>query len=169
MGQGEGNEMGLCSLCFGPLYVAMYDPEGKALKRRVERRYLTQLLTGCNKSWCLNRYCKAGRKNSGIAVEGDVIGTKEAIPMVKPFVDGLRELQRPLHFCVDEGSQKRRALAEMLAAGGGGGGVEANGVGAGNGAYELEWCVAALEAEGADIDKAVVWLKNWAPLKSETR
>ena len=47
--------------------------------------------------------------------------------------------------------------------------VEANGVGAGNGAYELEWCVAALEAEGADIDKAVVWLKNWAPLKSETR
>ncbi len=51
---------GLCKYCYGPLYVSMYDPEGKALRRRVERRYLSQLLTGCGASWCRNLYCKTG-------------------------------------------------------------------------------------------------------------
>ncbi|PCD32606.1 hypothetical protein AU210_008852 [Fusarium oxysporum f. sp. radicis-cucumerinum] len=48
------NDIGLCSICFGPLYVSMHDPEGKALKRRIERRYLGQLMTGCGKSHCAN-------------------------------------------------------------------------------------------------------------------
>ncbi|KAJ9632409.1 hypothetical protein H2203_000814 [Taxawa tesnikishii (nom. ined.)] len=160
MGQGPGNDVGLCSTCFGPLYVSMYDPEGKALKRRIERRYLQQLLTGCGKSWCRNAYCKTGRKNTGV---GDAsVSTKDALPLVKPFVEGAVQKggESPLHFCVDEGSQKRRGLAEMLAA-------EA-GVG-GSGGYDLEWCVGALEAEGGDLDKARSWLANWAPTRSEER
>ncbi|KAL8645327.1 MAG: hypothetical protein Q9226_007354, partial [Calogaya cf. arnoldii] len=55
----------ICSTCFGPLYSTTYDPEGKALKRRVERRYLTQLMTGCGKPWCRNGQCKTGRLNQG--------------------------------------------------------------------------------------------------------
>ncbi|KAK5125603.1 hypothetical protein LTR85_011877 [Meristemomyces frigidus] len=155
MGQGPGNDIGLCSVCFGPLYVSMYDPEGKALRRRIERRYLQQLVTGCGKPWCRDEYCKTGRKNLGI--EGSIT-TKDALPMIRPFLDGLAKGQRssPLHVCVDEKSQKQRTLAEMLAAEDGP---------ATKGGYSLEWCIGALEAEGGDLDGARQWLKNWAPVR----
>ncbi|KAL8870794.1 MAG: hypothetical protein Q9174_003238, partial [Haloplaca sp. 1 TL-2023] len=65
------NELGICGQCFGPLYANTYDPEGKALKRRVERRYLSQLITGCGKEWCRNEYCKSGRAHMGLVVMGD--------------------------------------------------------------------------------------------------
>ncbi|MCJ1367447.1 hypothetical protein MMC16_006580 [Acarospora aff. strigata] len=191
MDQGPGNELGLCSICFGPLYVSMYDPDGRALKRRVERRYLTQLLAGCGRAWCSNAFCKTGRKNVGLAMEDgeEVVTAKDALPMAKPFVDGLANLENPLHFCVDEGSQKRRVLAEMLAAEGsddhdrrdgsdrsniangiakGKGEVKTNGTDAAVG-YDLEWCVAALEAEGGDLERARGWLKNWANSRAEVR
>jgi hypothetical protein len=130
----------------------MHDPEGKALKRRVERRYLMQLLTGCGKAWCKNEFCKTGRKNLGI--EGSV-GTKEALPMVKPYVDSALDVWSgmPLHFCTDEASQTSRSLAELLAA-------EKDLKGQ---RYTFEWCLAALEAEGGDLQRAREWLTNWAP------
>ena len=159
-GQGPGNEIGLCSVCFGPLYVSLHDPEGKALRRRIERRYLSQLLTGCGKPWCRNEFCRAGRKNLG---QGDQsVPTREAIPIVKPFLEGMdgRGYSTPLHFCVDEASQKRRTLAEMLTAEKG---IE------GKGGYGMEWCVAALEAENGDLDKARAWLKGWAPQRTEAQ
>ncbi|RMZ71573.1 ubiquitin fusion degradation [Pyrenophora seminiperda CCB06] len=157
-GQGPGNEIGLCSVCFGPLYVSLHDPEGKALRRRIERRYLSQLLTGCGKPWCKNEYCRTGRRNLG--QEDKSVPTKDAIPLVKPFLQGMdgKGYDTPLHFCVDERTQKCRTFAEMLAAETG---IE------GKGGYELEWCVAALEAEGGDLDKARSWLKGWAPQRTE--
>jgi hypothetical protein len=157
-GQGPGNEIGLCSVCFGPLYVSLHDPEGKALRRRIERRYLSQLLTGCGKAWCRNEFCRTGRKNLGQADKS--VPTKEAIPLVKPFLQGMdgSGYDTPLHFCVDERTQKCRTLAEMMA---GEKGIE------GKGGYGLEWCVAALEAEGGDLDRARSWLKGWAPQRSE--
>jgi hypothetical protein len=157
-GQGPGNEIGLCSVCFGPLYVSLHDPEGKALRRRIERRYLSQLLTGCGKAWCRNEFCRTGRRNLG---EGDKsVPTKDAIPLVKPFLDGMdgRGYVTPLHFCVDERSQKNRTLAEMMTAEKG---IE------GKGGYGLEWCVAALEAESGDLERGRAWLKGWAPQRSE--
>lgn len=157
-GQGPGNDIGLCSVCFGPLYVSLHDPDGKALRRRIERRYLSQLLSGCGKPWCKNEFCRSGRKNTG---QGDrSVPTKEAIPLVKPFLEGMdgRGWSTPLHFCTDEASQRRRAVAEMLSAEKG---IE------GKGGYGLEWCVAALEAEGGDLEKARGWLKGWAPQRSE--
>jgi hypothetical protein len=157
-GQGPGNEVGLCSVCFGPLYVSLHDPEGKALRRRVERRYLSQLLTGCGKPWCKNEFCRTGRKNTGLGDQA--VATKDAIPLVKPFLEGLdgRGYATPLHFCTDEGSQRRRAVAHMLSA---------ETVIEGKGGYDLEWCVAALEAEGGDLEKARGWLKGFAPQRSE--
>ncbi|KAK4542128.1 hypothetical protein LTR36_006975 [Oleoguttula mirabilis] len=155
MGQGPGNDIGLCSVCYGPLYVSMYDPEGKALRRRIERRYLQQLVTGCGKSWCRDEFCKTGRKSLGV---GGNVTTKDALPMIKPFLDGLARGQAttPLHFCVDEKSQKQRILAEMLAAEDGP---------SLKGGYSLEWCIGALEAEKGDLDGARQWLKNWAPTR----
>ena len=49
---------------------------------------------------------------------------------------------------------KRRKLAEMLAA---------------EGAWDFEWCVAACEAEGSNLDRAREWLVNWAPVKHQAR
>lgn len=157
-GQGPGNEVGLCSVCFGPLYVSLHDPEGKALRRRIERRYLSQLLTGCGKSWCKNEFCRTGRKNLG---QGDkAVSTKDAIPLVKPFLDGMdgKGYTTPLHFCTDEASQRRKNMAEMLSA--------EEGLD-GKGGYGLEWCVAAFEAESGDLEKARSWLKGWAPQRTE--
>ena len=168
--QGSRNDLGVCDVCFGPLYVTMYDPDGKALRRRVERRYLTQLLTGCGQSWCRNDYCKTGRKNLGLLHEGQTISSKEALGMIKPTLDALKDGKVPIHFCTDEASQKRRVLAEMVAAEGSangkGKGKERDGVVEGSG-YELEWCVAALEAASGDLDKGRGWLRDFAPTRAE--
>jgi hypothetical protein len=148
MGQGPGNDLGLCSLCFSPLYVNMHDPEGKALRRRIERRYLTQLMAGCGKKWCVNEWCKTGRANQGLEKWGSTAAA--ALPLVKPLLEELADHAKPMRFCVDEASQRRKKTAEMMAA---------------EGAWELEWCVAALEAEGGNLARARGWLGDWAPTK----
>lgn len=149
MGQGPGNDLGICSICFGPLYVSMHDPEGKAMKRRVERRYISQLITGCSKPWCTNEFCKTAK--SKVEKSTAAMTTKDALPIVKPLLDTLRDYNKPIYFCVDESSQKRRVMAEMLAA---------------EGSYDLEWCVAACEAESGNLDGSRQWLQNWAPKKA---
>ena len=80
--------------------------------------------------------------------------------MVKPYLEGMdgSGYNTPLHFCVDEASQRRSTLSEMLTAEKG---IE------GKGGYGIEWCVAAFEAENGDLDKARSWLKGWAPQRSE--
>lgn len=161
------NELGICDTCFGPLYVSTYDPDGKALRRRVERKYLTQLLTGCKQQWCRNEYCKFGRNNLGLEREGAPITSKEALSMIKPFLELLGEGVSPLHFCVDEASQKRRTLAEMLAVDGGED-IKGKGPERPRGGYTLEWCVGALEAESGDLDRGRVWLRDWAPTRAES-
>ena len=168
--QGSRNDLRVCDVCFGPLYVTMYDPDGKALRRRVERKYLTQLLTGCEQIWCKNEYCKTGRKNLGLTQEGVAISSKEALSMIKPTLEGLKDGKVPVHFCTDEASQKRRVLAELVAvegnARGKGKGKERDGLTEGSG-YHLEWCVAALEAGGGDLDGARGWLRDFAPTRLE--
>lgn len=146
MGQGPGNALGLCSICFGPLYVSMHDPEGKAMKRRVERRYISQLITGCGKSWCNNEYCKTAK--SKVQKNLSPLATKDAVPLVAPLMESVWNTSETMYFCVDEGSQKRRKLAELLA---------------GEKAFDLEWCVAACEAESGNLDRARQWLQDWAP------
>ena len=160
--QASRNDLGVCDVCFGPLYVTMYDPDGKALRRRVERKYLTQLLTGCGQSWCRNAFCKNGRRTLGLLPEGQPISSKDALVMVKPVLDGLKDGNVPVHLCTDEASQKRRVLAEMIAAEGGGDGLVQGGSG-----YDLEWCVAACESAGGDLDGARGWLRDFAPTKVE--
>lgn len=169
--QASRNDLGVCDVCFGPLYVSMYDPEGKALRRRLERKYITQLLTGCGQFWCRNEYCKVGRTSLGLTQEGQNLTSKEALGMIKPILEGLKGQSVPVHFCTDEASQKRRTLAEMAAAEvddmdlcGKGKGKAKEGTRAG---YEIEWCVAALEVEGGDLQKGRQWLEAYAPTRAE--
>ena len=169
--QGSSNDLNLCNACFGPLYVSMYDPDGKALKRRVERKYLTQLLTGCNQAWCRSEFCKSGRRHLGLLAEGQTITSKEAMVLIKPILENLRDTKVALGFCTDEASQKRRTLAQMIAAEGNGSmgkgkGKESEVIGSG---YGLQWTIAALEASGGDLDKGRSWLKDFAPTRAEER
>ncbi|RBA15435.1 hypothetical protein FPRO05_12509 [Fusarium proliferatum] len=142
------NNIGLCSICFGPLYVSMHDPEGKALKRRIERRYLGQLMTGCGKSHCANPWCKTGRANAGL--EAKPSSAREVLPLVKPLLGDVTNMDAPLWFCTDEGSQRGRKLAEMMAE---------------EGVWDVEWCIAAAEAEKGSLERMRDWLQAWAPTK----
>ena len=164
----NSNELGLCGICYGPLYVAMYDPDGKALRRRVERRYLTQLRSGCGHDWCRNSYCRVGRAHLGKS-KGEALSIKEAEPLVRPVLQKLSDKRGALHFCVDEASQQRRILAEMLA-GEAGTAAESHASKKTPGeGYRLEWCVAGLEAEGGDLTLAGEWLASWAPSRAEAQ
>jgi len=144
----------------------MYDPDGKALKRRIERRYLSQVMSGCGKPWCQNKYCKTGGTNAHPGSPQATVTAKDALPMIKPLVDSA-VTREPVFFCVDEASQRRRAMAEMMAATDA---AMANGNSDADGeekSYELEWCIAALEAEHNDMGKAREWLKGRAPGRGE--
>lgn len=162
------DSLGLCGICFAPLYADVYDPEGKALRRRIERRYLSQMMTGCGKTWCRNQYCKTGRQNMSASPDAQpatTMTTKEILSIVKPLIDAVNVQPSatnpaPLYFCTDETSQRRRTLAEMIAA-------EGAVAVAGGKAYDVEWCIAAVEAAGGDLGKAREWLGNWAPSKGE--
>ncbi|GAP93368.2 putative ubiquitin fusion degradation protein [Rosellinia necatrix] len=147
-GQGPGNDIGLCSLCFSPLYVSLHDPEGKAMKRRIERKYLSQMMTGCGKRWCRNEWCKMGRLNTSLEAKGS--SAQAVLPIIKPLVDAFMDTQAPMYFCVDESNQRRRMFAEILAS---------------DKAWDQEWCIASCEVVGPDMDKAREWLMNWAPMR----
>ena len=163
-GRTADNSLGLCGTCFGPLYADLYDPEGKSLRRRIERRYLSQMLTGCGKLWCRNEYCKTGRANlsnvgSEKALENPSVNPKDALALVKPLIEAVSVRPglvntAPLFFCTDETTQHRRTMADMLA-------IQEDGQ------YESGWCIAAVEFTSGNLEKAHEWLGNWAPKKSE--
>lgn len=163
--QSSNNDLGVCDTCFGPLYVSMYDPDGKALRRRVERKYLTQLLTGCGQSWCENEYCKSAKANKGEEVK---ITSKEAMTMIKPLLDGLKTSSGlPVHFCTDQTNQLRRNWAGTistltLSADGTWQGSEAKGQ-----HYDFEWCIAALGVV-KDVSRVKQWLREYAPTREES-
>ena len=161
------NDLTLCDTCFGPLYVSQYDPDGKAIRRRVERKYLSQLLTGCNQAWCLNEYCKTGRKQKTEFERP--INSKEAGLLIRPFLDRLQDIDVPFHLCTDEANQRRRKTAEMLSAEIAEAETTSNrhdGVNKPKGGYDLEWCIAALQLD-ENLDQARVWLQNIAPQRGE--
>ncbi len=100
----------------------------------------------------------------------EAVTSKEALGMIKPFLEGLKDARNPVHFCTDEVTQRRRQLAEMIATEGLGdakGEVKGKEKEGKRGEYDVEWCVAALEAEGGDLDRARGWLRNWAPMRGE--
>ncbi|RAK98024.1 putative ubiquitin fusion degradation protein (Ufd1) [Aspergillus ibericus CBS 121593] len=167
-GTQDAVNLGLCSICFGPLYVDTYDPEGKALRRRVERRYLSQMMTGCGKTWCQNEYCKTAKQarqapTSGLNSASAPIGAAAILTAVRPLLDtvnlgGDAPNTAPFYLCADQVGQQRRLAAEILAA---------EGTIVSGRAYDLPWCVAAVEATVGNLEKAREWLENWAPAHGE--
>ena len=167
--QASHNDLGVCGTCYGPLYASIYDPEGKALRRRVERKYLMQLLTGCGQSWCENQFCKTGLKNRGLPGENNPATSKDALARIKPHLGDLGKPGTTIHFCTDEASQRRRVVAEIYAS-------ENHIMDAKEkekenrgttGTYDVEWWIAALEISAGDVERAQTWLKHWAPTRAE--
>lgn len=148
-------QLGLCDVCFGPLYITTHDPDGRALRRRIERRLLSQMVGGCGKSYCNNvEWCKTGRKNS--TGQDRTLTTKDALPMIKPVLEKLANgsiEEAGLAFCVAEDVQSRRAMGEMMAA---------------EEIYDLAWCIRALQESHNDINQATNWLGDRAPKIFET-
>ena len=159
----SNDTLGLCNICFGPLYVDTHDPEGKALRRRIERRYLSQMMTGCGKAWCRNKYCKTG--SSGTDSPPLPTSAASILAAARPLINALdldpksgSPNTAPFYLCADQAGQQRRIIAELIAA---------EGPGAGGKTYDLPWCIAAVETAGGDIEKSREWLENWAPARGE--
>ena len=81
------NDVGLCAACFGPLHAESANGDARALRRRVERRYLTQFTTGCGRAWCRNERCRAGRRNRRLPEAGATV--KAALVEVRPLLEAL--------------------------------------------------------------------------------
>src|SRR5277367_781479 len=130
------NPLGLCTICFGPLYSPMYDPNHTKLQSRLERKLLTQLMTGCGQIHCSNTpYCATA--------VGRTVSMSEALKVVKPQVDGMLHSSTQFHICVDEAVQRKAFLAGMISA---------------EGVYGIEWARKAIEEAKGDLSKARTWL-----------
>ncbi|RMZ86642.1 hypothetical protein DV736_g6130, partial [Chaetothyriales sp. CBS 134916] len=138
-------QLGLCNECFAPLYGTTHDPEGKALRRRIERRLLQQLIAGCGKAWCRNAdWCRTGTR-TGTGADRPLTA-RDALPLIKPVLDQVKAGSsatsgRALSFCVDESSCA--------------------------GEYEVEWCIKALEETRNGVAQAEDWLRAHAPRVNE--
>lgn len=147
-------QLGLCNTCFGPLYNSSYDPEGKALRRRIERRLLQQLMGGCGKPWCQNgEWCRTGHKNA--TGQDRIYSTKDALPVIKPAMDRISAegSRKVVAFCVDESQQQRTLATNMLSH---------------NSVYAPGWIAKAVEETKGDVMAADEWLKERAPKINET-
>lgn len=136
----DGNGLGLCEVCYGPLYAPGYDPDGSALRARIERRLVKQMVVGCGRAGCGNREaCKIG------AGEGWGMGEarKRAGDMVK---------RGELGFCVDQETGKRRGMAMELMVEGG---------------WGWEWCCRAVEVGGGRVEEGRRWVEGFGVREGE--
>ena len=124
------------------------------------------MMTGCGKPWCQNAYCKTGRQaeNSESNSKSASLSVAEITKLVRPLVDAINvngntPNTAPFYFCTDQTGQQRRSLAEMLSA---------EGAATDGTAYDLAWCIAAVEATGGNMEKASEWLTSFAPTMGET-
>jgi len=114
----------------------MYDPNHTKLQSRLERKLLTQLMSGCGQIHCSNTpYCATA--------VGRTVSMSEALKVVKPQVDGMLHSSTQFHICVDEAVQRKAFLAGMISA---------------EGVYGIEWARKAIEEAKGDLSKARTWL-----------
>lgn len=116
----------------------MYDPSHTKLQSRLERKLLTQLMSGCGQSHCSNTpYCATAL--------GHTVPMNEALKVVKPQVDGMLHSTTQFHICVDEAVQRKAFLSGMITA---------------EGVYGIEWARKAVEEAKGDLSKARTWLEQ---------
>ncbi|KAG0043822.1 hypothetical protein BGZ83_010999 [Gryganskiella cystojenkinii] len=145
------NVLGLCQLCFGPYWVPTEDPKNQKLIQRLARKYHAQLMQGCGNNWCRNEFCATFKREQMDATAA----ASELMKMLKEAKIGSNPSSiggdgGKLWLCVDEGTTRKKVMAELL--------FEDM-----KGKYAMAWCVKALETERTDLDAAVQWLNLQAP------
>lgn len=116
------NELNLCELCFGPLYIAQFDPTNIKLQSRIERKYMLQLTKGCDQVWCNNEHCKAGnpRLNNN--------SMKDSMTLIQQLFNSIHQPRLPINekngvakegetkfwFCVNESVSKKKLWFDIL-------------------------------------------------------
>lgn len=132
----ENNNLKMCGICYGPLHSTLYDPTGSKLRSRIERRYVIQLSRGCQKPWCMNRYCVTG--NPGVKRP-----MAEIMVLVRELMD-----ESGFRFCVEESATKRRLFIDYQTS---------------IGEYAAGWCAQAINEAKGNEQEAQRWLKRNAP------
>jgi hypothetical protein len=116
----------------------MHDPNYIKLQSRLERKLLTQLMSGCGQQHCSNSpFCATAMGHS--------VSMSEAMKVVKAQVDGMLNESVQFRICVDEAVQRKAFLAGMIAA---------------EGTYGMEWCRKAVEEAKGDLGNARIWLEQ---------
>ena len=119
--ESSGNTLGLCDLCFGPLYIAQNDPSNIKLQSRIERRYILQLTKGCGRSWCTNEYCATGNPKLNKSI-------KENTALMAGLFASIHQPRLPINdkngisvdgvnkvwFCVNESVSNKKVWFDIL-------------------------------------------------------
>ena len=124
----SGLSLGLCSDCFGPLYITQDDPDSAKLMARIKRKYATQLMSGCGHDYCRNVMCATAT--------GQKLSYTAAVAKIADLRPGR------FSFCVNEVMQRKRTVADQLEC---------------EGEYSVEWCCQAAD-RNTDVSSARAWL-----------
>ncbi|RLV92933.1 hypothetical protein JA1_002876 [Spathaspora sp. JA1] len=117
------NELGLCDICYGPLYIAQHDPTNLKLQIRIERKYMIQLSKGCGNSWCNNEYCRNGNRSLQQKPFKELMELLNQelfrnIHYPKLPINKSREIElgssNKVWFCVNESISNKRVLLDLL-------------------------------------------------------
>lgn len=137
----------LCALCSSVLYSSTYDPDGRKLAARLERKYVLQLTRGCGNGYCKNPECVL----LGLSERR---GAREAVGRARELIQ-----KEGFWFCVDESMTKKKMLAE--------GAFESQMDGQKvSELYRFDW-VAKGVAEGKRGEELKEWLRERAVRKDE--
>ena len=148
---GHANPVKLCNDCYGGLYSSVYDPDGKRLLQRIERRYILQIRNGCGRNNCENELCGSSEKckipqNVRVSMASVVSFVKGEI--MKDFKDAHGYA---FQFCVSEKMEARRRLVEVFE----------------GGEWPLGWVCKANSVVGDDINAMNAWLEANGVRKEE--
>ncbi|KAF9978577.1 hypothetical protein BGZ73_001750 [Actinomortierella ambigua] len=151
-----GNALGACQICFGPFWIPTDDPKYQKLIQRLARKYHAQLMTGCGNSWCKNRYCATARGKTMDATSAatELMSIIQETKLGKS--GGGSNGTGKIWLCVDEGTTRKRVLAELLYED-----LQKK--------YALEWCIKAImetNRTSEDLSAAAKWLQQQAPRQS---
>jgi hypothetical protein len=151
----EGDSsLGLCAACFAPLHsTALDDPARTGLWRRVQRRILLQLLTGCHRIGC---------NNLGVCATAGLAQSDKSKQTLANEMLEVAKTQRRFSFCVNDAMQQKASVASLITS---------------EGVFAESWCKRAADAalspsETASIgtlDAVRAWLRREAPTLAEMR
>lgn len=129
------NSMGFCDICFGPFHSTVYDPDGRLLRGKIERRLILGIKNGCKRRGCLNELCATSDnfKLQGLTRMADIV------KYVKEDIDQVQ-------FCVDDSMDVKVRLVEML-----------------DKKWSYGWRCKAVDINGVDLTKIGLWLQRNAP------